>query len=111
MLASQGKQECLAGVGAGTRMQGHHIPLSTPCGCLPIGILLRKALPGSHHCCLPCKGGEGLPSCLSPLLHPPLPVGSPGSVPSLQVSSGPWQLEALPEEGSLGSPCGWVLSL
>lgn len=39
MLASQGKQERLAGVGAGTRVQGHHVSLSLllvaafPLGC------------------------------------------------------------------------------
>lgn len=103
MLASQGKQECLAGVGAGSRMQGHHIPLSTPCGCLPIGMILREALPGSRHCCLPCTGGEGLPSCLSPSLHPPLPVGSQHRL-SPQAAGIPWPVPA--GGPARGCPCG-----
>ena len=45
----------------------------------PSGCFWGKVLLGSCPRCLPCRCREGLPSCVSPSLHPaPLPVGSVG---------------------------------
>lgn len=110
MLASQGKQECLAGVGAGIRCRAitalHFLWLPS------VGMLLREGTPRQPLLLFAMWGGTGAVFLPFPSLHHPLPVGSTDSIPRLQVSSGSCQLEALPEAVLVEpSPCDCVPSL